>query len=97
MNIGNPGEFTVLALAEAVRRATGSGSPIIFAPAACDDPRQRRPDISLAERLLGWKPRVSLDEGLARTIEHFRGTLAPPRPVRTRRNEREPRRADARK
>jgi UDP-glucuronate decarboxylase len=78
VNIGNPAEFTVLELAERVRRLVGSRSPIVFVPAACDDPRQRRPDIALAERMLGWKPRVSLDEGLARTVEYFRDTLAPP-------------------
>ncbi len=77
VNIGNPDEHTVLQLAERVRTLTGSRSPIVFVPAACDDPRQRRPDITLAGRLLGWKPRIDIDEGLARTIEHFRRMLAP--------------------
>ena len=77
INIGNPGEFTVLELAERVRKLAKSRSPIVFVPAARDDPRQRRPDISLARRLLEWSPRVGLDEGLARTIDYFRHTLAP--------------------
>jgi nucleoside-diphosphate-sugar epimerase len=58
-----------------VRRLAGSRSPIVFVPAACDDPRQRRPDIALANRLLGWTPGVDIDEGLARTIDYFRRTL----------------------
>ena len=77
VNIGNPDEFTVLELAERVRRLAGSRSPIEFVPAACDDPRQRRPDIALAKNLLAWTPRVGIDEGLARTIDYFRRTLAP--------------------
>jgi len=66
-------------------------------PAACDDPRQRRPDIALAERVLGWKPRVSLDDGLARTVDYFRVTLAPPRPSRVHGNEHGALRADSRR
>jgi len=77
INIGNPGEFTVLELAERVRKLVKSRSPIVFVPAARDDPRQRRPDISLASRLLEWSPRVGLDEGLSRTIDYFRRTLVP--------------------
>ena len=75
VNIGNPIEFTVLDLAERIRRLAGSRSPIMFVPAARDDPRQRRPDISLARQLLGWEPQVSIDEGLRRTIDYFRRTL----------------------
>jgi len=75
VNIGNPIEFTVLDLAERIRRLAGSRSPIIFVPATRDDPRQRRPDISLARQLLGWEPQVSIDEGLRRTIDYFRRTL----------------------
>jgi len=75
MNIGNATEFTMLELAESVRRVTGSRSPIIFAPAALDDPRQRRPDISLARRVLDWQPRIELEEGLAHTVDYFRRTL----------------------
>ena len=96
VNIGNPAEFTVLELAERVRRLVVSRSPIVFVPAACDDPRQRRPDIALAERVLGWKPRVSLDDGLARTVEYFRGTLAPPKPAGAHRHARGAQRADSR-
>ena len=75
VNIGNPGEFTMIELAERVRTLAGSRSPIIFAPATCDDPRQRCPDISLARRLLGWAPQVDMNDGLARTIDYFRRTL----------------------
>jgi UDP-glucuronate decarboxylase len=82
VNIGNPREFTVLELAERVRKLARSRSPIVFVPAACDDPRQRRPDIALATRLLGWTPRVDIDAGLARTVEYFRRTLAPPAKLR---------------
>ncbi len=70
VNIGNPGEYTLLELAEAVKEATGSDSEIVFAPLPVDDPKQRRPDISLARELLQWEPEVSLREGLQRTIEH---------------------------
>jgi UDP-glucuronate decarboxylase len=75
VNIGNPAEFSVLELAERIRKLAKSRSPIVFVPAARDDPRQRRPDISLASRLLEWSPRVGLDEGLSRTIDYFRRTL----------------------
>lgn len=72
-NIGNPAEFTVLALAEKVIRLSGSKSKITFKPLPQDDPKQRKPDISLAKEKLGWKPKIALDEGLARTIAYFRG------------------------
>jgi len=72
MNIGNPGEFTMLELAELVVEVTGSASDVTFEPLPIDDPRQRRPDISLAERVLGWHPRVDLREGLARTYDWYR-------------------------
>ena len=68
VNIGNPGELTVLQLAELIRELTGSPSPIDFQPLPVDDPRRRRPDISTAKRVLGWEPRIDLREGLARTI-----------------------------
>ena len=83
VNIGNPREITVFALAERVRKLARSASPIAFMPAACDDPRQRKPDIALATRLLGWTPRVGIDEGLARTIDYFRRTLVPAAKLRT--------------
>lgn len=75
VNIGNPREFTMLELAQAVLRLTGSGSRIVFMPLPQDDPRQRRPDIGIAQEKLGWTPRVELEEGLASTIEYFRRTL----------------------
>ena len=75
INIGNPGEFTVRQLAEEVLRQTRSTSEIRFAPRPADDPMQRRPDITLAETLLGWAPCIPLAEGLARTIAHYRAEL----------------------
>jgi dTDP-glucose 4,6-dehydratase len=72
VNIGNPAEMTVLQFAEAIKRLTGTSAPIVFKPLPVDDPRVRQPDISLARTRLGWAPRVSLDEGLLRTIEYFR-------------------------
>jgi UDP-glucuronate decarboxylase len=75
VNIGNPGEFTMLELAEKVIAMTGSKSKIVFRPLPSDDPKMRRPDISLAKEKLDWEPKVKLDEGLAKTIEYFKGTL----------------------
>ncbi len=72
VNLGNPDEMTVHEFAERIRRITGSSSPIVNRPLPEDDPRQRRPDISKARRLLGWEPRVPLEEGLRLTIDHFR-------------------------
>jgi len=69
VNIGNPDEFTLLELAHAVIKVTGSKSEIIFEALPTDDPKQRRPDITRAKDLLGWKPTVSLEEGLQRTLE----------------------------
>jgi dTDP-glucose 4,6-dehydratase len=71
MNIGNPDEFTVLDLAHAVLEVTGSDSEIVFEPLPVDDPARRRPDITLATQVLGWRPEVDLREGLARTYEWF--------------------------
>ncbi|MFP4261692.1 MAG: UDP-glucuronic acid decarboxylase family protein, partial [Opitutales bacterium] len=75
MNIGNPGEFTILELAEKVIAQTGSRSKIIHQPLPADDPKQRQPDITEARRVLGWAPKVALDEGLKPTIEYFDGLL----------------------
>ena len=73
VNIGNPGEFTMLELAEKVIELTGSKSRIIFEPLPQDDPRQRKPDISLAEKELGgWQPEIKLNEGLQYPIDYFR-------------------------
>jgi dTDP-glucose 4,6-dehydratase len=74
VNLGNPHELTILEFAEHIRRLTGASSPIRFEPLPEDDPKVRRPDISKAQRLLGWSPRTLLDEGLRRTIEYFRST-----------------------
>ena len=72
MNIGNPDEKTVLELAENVLELTGSSGPIEYHPIPVDDPQVRRPDIALAKRVMGWEPKVSLREGLERTIAYFR-------------------------
>jgi UDP-glucuronate decarboxylase len=72
MNIGNPGEFTMLELAELTLKLVGGRSKIVHKPLPADDPRQRQPDIALARRTLGWEPRVPLEEGLRRTIAYFR-------------------------
>ena len=68
VNIGNPGEITILELAEAIIAATGSKSPIVFEALPVDDPQVRQPDITRARQLLGWAPEVELDEGLRRTL-----------------------------
>lgn len=75
VNLGNPGEFTILALAELVIGLTGSRSKIIHRPLPVDDPRQRRPDISFAMRELSWQPTVDLPNGLIQTIDYFDGVL----------------------
>jgi dTDP-glucose 4,6-dehydratase len=71
MNVGNPGEFTMLELAELVLELTGSSSSIVHEPLPIDDPTQRKPDIALATEVLGWEPKVSLREGLIPTIKYF--------------------------
>jgi len=75
INLGNPTEFTMLQLAELTIKLVGSKSKIIFKPLPSDDPRQRRPDISQAQRLLGWQPSVPLEEGLRRTIAYFKNQI----------------------
>jgi UDP-glucuronate decarboxylase len=75
VNIGNPGEYTMLELAETVIRMTGSRSKLIHQPLPSDDPRQRRPDITLAQDKLSWSPTISLQDGLAPTIDYFRKLL----------------------
>jgi dTDP-glucose 4,6-dehydratase len=75
VNIGNPNEMTILQLAERVLKKTGGKSKIVFKPLPVDDPKQRRPDISKAKKLLKWEPVVSLEEGLDRTIEYFEDKL----------------------
>jgi UDP-glucuronate decarboxylase len=76
INLGNPGEFTMLQLAETVLRLVGSKSKLVFLPLPADDPRQRQPNITKARELLGWAPTVALEEGLERTIAYFRHKLA---------------------
>ena len=71
VNLGNPGEFTMIELAEAIRDLTGSSSPLVHQPLPQDDPRQRQPDISLAKSVLGWEPKVPLRDGLKPTIAYF--------------------------
>jgi UDP-glucuronate decarboxylase len=76
VNLGNPGEFTMLELAQKVRARTGARVGLVSRPLPQDDPRQRRPDISRAAALLGWAPQVALDAGLDRTIPWFAAVLA---------------------
>jgi len=75
VNIGNPGEFTMIQLAEAVIRLTASQSKLIFMPLPQDDPLQRQPDITLAKKELNWEPTITLDEGLKKTIDYFKKIL----------------------
>jgi UDP-glucuronate decarboxylase len=78
INLGNPGEFTILELAEKTIAATGSRSEIIRKPLPADDPKQRQPDISLARQMLDWEPTVALDEGLKQTVDYFDRLLSEP-------------------
>ena len=71
VNLGNPNEITVAELAEKILELTGSRSKLVFRPLPGDDPRRRRPDISVARSRLGWEPRIPLEEGLRKTIEYF--------------------------
>lgn len=75
VNLGNPGEFTMLELAQKVIELTGSKSKIVYMPLPQDDPTQRKPVIDLAKEKLGWEPTIPLEEGLMKTIEYFRNTL----------------------
>jgi UDP-glucuronate decarboxylase len=75
VNVGNPGEYTMLQLAETILRMTHSYSRLVFKPLPSDDPKQRRPDISMAQSKLGWQPTVRLEDGLAPTIAYFRNLL----------------------
>jgi UDP-glucuronate decarboxylase len=77
INLGNPNEMTVMALAELVRQRTGSSVPIELHELPADDPKQRQPDIGKARELLGWEPKVGLDEGLSQTIDYFRDFIEP--------------------
>lgn len=75
VNLGNPGEFTMLELAEKIIKLTGSSSKIVFMPLPSDDPTQRKPAIGLAKKELNWEPQISLDEGLKKTIKYFKKEL----------------------
>ncbi len=76
VNLGNPGEFTMIELAEKVLAMTASKSRVAYRDLPKDDPRQRKPDIGMAKKTIGWEPKVSLDEGLGRTIAYFKGLFA---------------------
>ena len=75
VNIGNPGEFTMWELAEKVIKLTGSKSQILQQPLPQDDPKQRRPDITEAKRMLNWEPTIALEQGLEKTIDYFRNIV----------------------
>lgn len=75
INMGNPGEFTILQLAQKVIEMTDSKSELVFKPLPSDDPMQRKPDIRLAKEMLGWEPTIKLEDGLRQTIDYFRATL----------------------
>ena len=75
VNIGNPGEFTILQLAEVILRLSGSKSKLVFRPLPSDDPKQRQPNIGLAKVKLGWEPKVNLEDGLKETIAYFKNVV----------------------
>jgi len=75
VNIGNPGEYTMIELAEAIIKLTGSKSKLVYQPLPQDDPLQRQPDITLAKKELGWEPTIELEEGLKKTIEYFKTVI----------------------
>ena len=76
VNMGNPSEFTILELAEIVLKIVGGKSKIVFCPLPTDDPKQRKPDIDLAKKTLGWEPKVTLEEGLKQTVDYFKRHLS---------------------
>ena len=76
VNVGNPNEFTILQLAQLVKEITNSNADIVLKPLPGDDPKQRKPDISLAKSLLNWQPTIELEEGLIKTIAYFRGVIS---------------------
>ena len=75
VNLGNPSEYTIKQLADLIIELTGSGSEVIYQALPTDDPKRRRPDITLARKLTGWEPVVAVEDGLARTVEWFKGFL----------------------
>jgi UDP-glucuronate decarboxylase len=76
MNLGNPGEFTMLQLAEVILKKVGGKSKISYMPLPSDDPKQRQPDISIAKQTMGWEPKVPLEAGIEKTIEYFKKALS---------------------
>ena len=76
INLGNPAEFSILEIAQMIIEMTGSRSKIVHLPLPQDDPKQRRPDIGMAQRILGWSPGIPLKEGLQRTIAYFERVVA---------------------
>jgi UDP-glucuronate decarboxylase len=76
INLGNPGEFSMLELAQKVIEVTNSSSKVVFEPLPQDDPRQRKPDITLAKSVLGWQPRIELEMGIKLTADYFSRELA---------------------
>jgi UDP-glucuronate decarboxylase len=76
VNIGNPGEFTMLELAQTILKLSGSKSKLAYEPLPSDDPKQRQPDIELAKAKLGWQPKVNLEDGLKETIAYFKKLLS---------------------
>ena len=76
VNIGNPNEMTMVEFAESIQRLTGTKSKMVFCDLPSDDPKRRRPDISKAKRVLGWEPKVDLEQGLKQTVEYFQSVLA---------------------
>ena len=76
VNLGNPGEFTIIELAKKIKDMTGSKSNITYCTLPKDDPKQRKPDITLAQDTFGWSPQVRLDEGLKHTIDYFSALLS---------------------
>ena len=76
MNIGNPNEFTILECAQLVLKVVGSKSKIRYEALPQDDPKQRRPDISKAQQLLGWEPKISLETGLRLSLDYFRKAVS---------------------
>ena len=77
VNLGNPGEYTILQLAQTIQRLIDPTAEVVFKPLPLDDPQRRQPDISQAKIHLGWEPKVELEEGLSKTIAYFRDQLKP--------------------
>jgi len=76
VNIGNPHEVTIEEIAKAIIALVGSKSQLVYRPLPTDDPKQRRPDITRAKTILGWEPKVNLDEGLKKSVDYFRSKVA---------------------